>query len=243
MITIIDGNNYFRRLIEVGSDARSVLNNLFNPRNTTYVVWDGEKGSQRRRSLYPQYKTNRGPLDKDIAIHFSTLVRVLQSCNIVQLFHNDYEGDDVIATLARSLAGAGDRVHIESRDADFLQIVAEFPDLVTCAAEGKTTPELTQLYKIWVGDAADKISGIPGFGDKAWENIDHEKLWLCTTIARDQGRLIDIGLPKTVKPTVELIRTLSTIIGFFPVPASELDIIVGRPDYAVADAFLKEFLQ
>lgn len=243
MLNIIDGNNYFRRLVSVGSDARSILNTYLNIRQETIVVWDGEKGSQRRRNVYPQYKTNRGPLDKDISIHFGTLVRVLSHCKVTQVFHNDYEGDDVVAALARDFASKGSKVHIESTDADFLQIVGEYPGLVTATAVPKVAPELTKLYKIWVGDTSDKISGIPLFGPKAWDNVDVKELQRLTTHALEHGEIIDIGLPKAVKPTVELIRALNEIISFYPVPTSELTIIPGRPDFAAADAFLKELFQ
>jgi hypothetical protein len=243
MITIIDGNNFFRRLVSVGSDARSVLNSYFQPKTETIVVWDGERGSQRRRKVYPQYKTNRGPLDKDISMHFNTLVTVLSHCNVVQIFHNEYEGDDLVATLARDYASQGRKVHIESTDADFLQIKGEYPELVTATAEGKVAPELTLLYKIWVGDTSDKISGVPLFGPKAWEAANLADLQRLTDHALEHGEIIDIGLPKAVKPTVELLRALHEIVSFYPVPVAETTILPGVPNYAAADAFLKEYFQ
>lgn len=242
MITIIDGNNFFRRLIEFGGgDARSILNQFLQPRNDTIVVWDGERGSQRRRKVYPQYKTNRGPLDKDISVQFNMLVKVLSHCNVVQVFHNAYEGDDVVAALARSYASSGNKVHIESTDADFLQIKGEYPTLVTTPATEKVKPELTLLYKIWVGDQSDKISGIPGFGQKKWDEANLADLQRLTDHALKHGEIIDIGLPKAVKPTVELIRALHEIVSFYPVPIDELSIVAGRPNYPAADAFLKEY--
>jgi DNA polymerase-1 len=243
MLTIIDGNNFFRRLVETGSDARSVLNNYFQPLQETIVVWDGERGSRRRRAVYPQYKTNRAPIEKDLSLHFNTLVRVLSHCNVVQVFHQEYEGDDVVAMLARDYAAKGRRLHIESTDADFLQIVAEYPTLVSTTAKGKTTAELTKLYKIWVGDQSDKISGIPNFGIKAWENTNLDDLQFLTTVALERGDLIDIGLPKAVKPTVELIRILNEIVSFYPVPLDEVmkNIVLGSPNYQAADTYLKEF--
>lgn len=242
MIIIIDGHNYFRRLVETGGgDARSILHQYLDPKVETIVVWDGEKGSSRRRKVYPQYKTNRGPLDKDISVHFNTLIRVLSHCKVTQVFHNDYEGDDVIAALARSYATGGREVYIDSTDADFLQIKAEFPHLVTCKAVGKVPPELTLLYKIWVGDQSDKISGIPMFGEKKWAEANLGDLQRLVDHALKHGELIDIGLPKSVKPTVELIRALHEIITFYPIPTAELTIIPGVQNYAAADAFLKEF--
>ncbi|MBD9544336.1 hypothetical protein IB276_33355 [Ensifer sp. ENS04] len=242
MLTIIDGNNFFRRLIETGGgDARSILHQYLDPRTETIIVWDGEKGSSRRRKVYPQYKMNRGPLDKDISVHFNTLVRVLSHCKVVQVFHNEYEGDDVVAALARDYASKGRKVHIESTDADFLQIKGEYPELVTTTAVGKVTPELTLLYKIWVGDGSDKISGIPMFGQKKWDEANLADLQRLVDHALEHGEIIDIGLPKAVKPTVELIRALHEIITFYPIPTHELTIIPGVPNYAAADAYLKEY--
>lgn len=207
------------------------------------MVWDGEKGSQRRRNVYPRYKTNRGPLDKDISFFFNHLIAVLKFCNVTQIFHNEYEGDDVIAALARDYASRGERVHIESTDADFLQIKGEYPDLVTTTATGKVPPELTLLYKIWVGDSSDKIGGIPMFGPGKWEESNKADLQRLVDHALKHGEIIDIGLPPAVKPTVDLIRALHEIISFYPVPVSELTIIPGVPNYSAADSYLKEFFQ
>jgi hypothetical protein len=244
MLTIIDGNNFFRRLIEFGGgDARSILNEFHQPRRETIVVWDGLRGSQRRRNVYPQYKTNRGPLDKDISVQFNMIVRVLAHCNVTQLYHPDYEGDDVVAMLARDYARKGRQVFIESTDQDYLQIVGEYPKLVTASANPKVQPQLTKLYKIWVGDQSDKITGVPGFGQKTWDEIDIAALGRMTRKAILTGEIEDIGLPSRCKPTAELLRILDEIISFYPVPIDEVmkHIVLGSPNYQAADAYLKEF--
>jgi hypothetical protein len=245
MLTIIDGNNFFRRLIEFdGKDARSVLNDFLTPRKETIVVWDGAKGSQRRRAVYPQYKTNRGPLDKDISVQFNMIVAILAYCDVIQIFHPEYEGDDVVAMLARDYASKGREVYIDSTDQDFLQIVGEYPKLVTARANPKVEPRLTKLYKIWIGDQSDKISGIPGFGQKTWDETDISELERMTRKAIETGEIDDIGLPGRCKPTAELLRTLDEIISFYPVPLDEVmqNVVIGKPDYQRADAYLKEFL-
>src|SRR3546814_21116188 len=70
-------------------------------------VWDGVRHNDRRKAIYPEYKAKREPMAED---HFAQirLFRELLTLSPAQQFCVDeWEADDVVATLARELAARG----------------------------------------------------------------------------------------------------------------------------------------
>lgn len=64
--TLIDGNNWLRRLYEEDRDIsglRSAVNKLrtelARPNNQVIFFWDGFNGNDWRKAIYPNYKSNR----------------------------------------------------------------------------------------------------------------------------------------------------------------------------------------
>ncbi|RWB08741.1 MAG: hypothetical protein EOQ39_18990 [Mesorhizobium sp.] len=252
MINIYDGNNYFRIVLETdttGLAPRTMLDKFRAVAEPTIWVWDGAKGNAKRREIYPDYKMNRTPLKKDIFAGFETVQEVLSHTPVIQVKVPGYEADDVIAALARNYGRRREQVAVYSSDADFLQLVSEFPDNLFVGAKPKehVPANLIRLYKTCVGDPSDNIPGIGGFGDVTWRNADKAQL----------QALVDACVAGTAHPEIELPKRCHTwlgensslvadfwnIVGFIPV---DLDLIsehmtVGKPDYAAADTYLKQW--
>lgn len=246
MFHIFDANNYVRRVLETdatGLAPRTILSTVNNTQGVVLFVWDGLGGNAKRREIYPAYKRGRPPMKKDIYAGFEMVEETLRHSAAIQIKVPGFEADDVIASLTRHYAKAGEEVAIYSTDMDYLQLSGEFPKRVFCGCNPKVPADLVRYYKICFGDSSDNIGGIKGFGQKTWDETDKTvlKQWIDDIL--DKGDIADIGLPSRVKPSVDDIRVFNQIINFLPV---DFDLIsehmtVGKADYAAADAYLKRY--
>lgn len=206
-LLIIDGHNLYLRAYAgsplVGSDGQRVggyitsfksigkMLNEFRPQRIV-VCWDGEGGSQRRRSIFGEYKAgrkvriNRGDnaeLDGDAQAdlenmrwQLSLLMEHLTLLGVPQVRAAGVEADDLMSYLARD-AWSG-RVTLVTTDQDILQLVER--DRVQVYSPIKKLlfthdlfvqtygiiPENYRLMKALCGDSSDNIPGIRGFGPK-----------------------------------------------------------------------------
>jgi hypothetical protein len=260
MIRIFDGNNYYRRVLETdisGLAPRKILTDTINCKDVQIWVWDGTNGNAKRRELYPDYKANRKPVRTDIYAGFETVRTVLSHTSAFQVSVPQYEGDDVVATLALRYAAGGHEVAIYSTDFDFAQLTGLYPNQIFCGARLKDhiTGDLVRHYKTWVGDPSDNIRGVPGFGDVTWQRTSKDAIRHVThDIVCDQfdpkQSMVDGQFSAKVLDWLsdpqnrETFRVYWSIVGFYEVPDILIDkhLIVGVENYAAADAYLKEWM-
>lgn len=260
MINIYDGNNYYRRALEgdpSGFAPRQVFHEMGRATEPTIWVWDGMRGNERRRELFPDYKANRfGRVLTDVYAAFDFMRDLLTYTNVIQIQVPGYEGDDVVAALARQQAACGEQVGIFSADFDFLQLSAEYPKHIFCGCTPKATdivvkPEHVRVFKVAVGDPSDNIPGIKGFGAQSWTNNDPDQLsaaiarWLKNGVY-DDDHALDL-YPRTknwLKDNIPQLQIFWDIVGFYEVPDELLTqhMTVGRPNFAAGAALLKRYL-
>ena len=159
------------------------------------VVYDGQGGSQRRRKIHPDYKTNRTPgkritrwdafkdarAEKDaMKIQFSRLIEYLDFLPINVISIDKIEADDTIAYIAHTLLD--EDVTILSADQDFLQLVDERITVWSPTKKKFYTPRMVEadygvpahnflMYKVLMGDKSDNIEGVKGLGPKKLPKI------------------------------------------------------------------------
>ena len=159
------------------------------------VVYDGAGGSQRRRKIHPDYKTNRKPgkritrwdafknatEEKDaMKIQFSRLIEYLDFLPINVISIDRIEADDTIAYIAHTLLD--EDVTIMSADQDFLQLVNERITVWSPIKKKFYTPRMViddygvpahnfLMYKVLMGDKSDNIEGVKGLGPKKLPKI------------------------------------------------------------------------
>ncbi|BCJ91728.1 hypothetical protein IZ6_24630 [Terrihabitans soli] len=250
MIRIYDGNNYFRVAVErdpTGLAPRQILEEIKATKDVVIWVWDGKNGNSKRRELYPEYKRNRPPMAEDFRHAMQLMKDLLAHSTAIQIEVPGYEGDDVIATLARRYSP----VSIYSNDFDYMQLVAERPGKVFCGANLKAgvEPKYVRLFKTLVGDPSDNIKGVKLFGKKTWDEADKEKLLEAVLRWVHQGVLLESDLPRSsmvdwVEDNLTLVRTYWQIVGFYDVP---IDLIEehtqrGSGDWYRAENLLSEFM-
>jgi DNA polymerase-1 len=134
-----------------------------------------------RAEAYAPYKANRSTTPDEFRGQVSLIHDVLGTLGIPVLTKENYEADDVIATLVTRAEAAGFQVLICTGDRDALQLVS---DRVTVLYPRKGVSDLTRFtpdevaerygltpsqypdFAALRGDPSDNLPGIPGVGDK-----------------------------------------------------------------------------
>lgn len=253
---LIDGNNYFRRMLE--ADQTGLVHyNLYNEvelsTDPVIYVWDGFDSLKKRRSIFPEYKKNRKPVREDIYKSIDAFKELLLHSKAVQVSVPGYEADDVIATLAKTIAANGDQVGIYSNDYDYYQLCTDKNIFCGCKPKDDIKPQDVRLYKTWVGDPSDNIKGVPAFGEKSWKRRKGEisSLAKITSFARqisqghdmeeyykvevDKLGLLPISRHWLLENPDKLV-TYWRIVGFFNVPQDLIDAntIIGTSNKTAA---------
>lgn len=156
--------------------------------SAVYVAWEGG-GSQRRRSIYPDYKMNRKPsrlnrfYEDDIPDtqdnekhQVISLLSMLKCVPVCQLYVSDCEGDDVVAHLCCGPLRSVPKV-IASSDKDLYQLLNADTQVYSLHKKTYVTePDVLIEFRVRVqnfalakalcGDPGDNVPGIKGLGFK-----------------------------------------------------------------------------
>jgi DNA polymerase-1 len=140
------------------------------------VVFDSSAPTLRELK-FPAYKAQRPPMPGDLAVQLAHIERLVTANHFPIVRKPGYEGDDLLATLARRGAEAGMEVVIVAGDKDLAQMVGDHVRMqdtmrdVTYDAElvrkkwGVPPARIPDLLAL-MGDEADNIPGVPGIGQK-----------------------------------------------------------------------------
>lgn len=131
-----------------------------------------------RNDLFPGYKTSAG-VDPALLAQFPLAERAFRSLGLVVWGMVEFEADDAIATAAARLAPAVEQVVIATPDKDLAQCVIgsrvvtwnrrtdEILDEDGVRAKYGVSPGSIPDYLALVGDTADGVPGLPGWGAKS----------------------------------------------------------------------------
>jgi len=139
-------------------------------------VFDG-RDSQWRRQLYADYKANRKPMPELLASALPELQQTAVQLGIHSTQQDEYEADDIIASIATKLAHHQQQVTIVSTDKGFLPLLSRQISVYDAFARKFQTPDAVtgkfgigpeQLVRYWslVGDSTNNIPGVHGIGPK-----------------------------------------------------------------------------
>lgn len=153
-----------------------------------YIAWEGG-GSQRRRNLYSEYKLGRKPeklnrfygddipdSEENKKHQLISLLGMLKSTPICQVYVSDCEGDDIIAHLCRGPFMKHDKI-IVSSDKDMYQLLDDKTKIYSLHKKKIVTQEeIFEEYRIKTfnfaiaksicGDPGDNVPGVKGIGFK-----------------------------------------------------------------------------
>jgi DNA polymerase-1 len=160
----------------------SMLINLLRDEEPTHIGVAFDVSRKTFRSdTYAEYKAGRQDTPDDFRGQVTLIREVLDALRIRSLAVENYEADDVIATLTTEATAAGMKVLICTGDRDALQLVNSdvtvlYPrrgvsDLTRFTPEEVETkynlsPAQYPDYAALRGDPSDNLPGIPGVGEK-----------------------------------------------------------------------------
>ncbi|GAA6134250.1 flap endonuclease Xni [Oceaniserpentilla sp. 4NH20-0058] len=139
-------------------------------------VFDG-KGPTWRHSLYPAYKADRKPMPEELAGALENYMAHFKGLGIASMVFDEYEADDVIATLAVKTSLKGGQVTIVSTDKGFMQIADQrirlyhhfdkrFLNEDDVQQQLGLQPHQLVDFLSLVGDTTNHVPGIAGIGPK-----------------------------------------------------------------------------
>jgi len=161
----------------------AMLINLLKAEKPTHlaVAFDISRFSFRTRE-YPEYKGTRGETPAEFIGQIPLLQEALHALGIVTIEKEDFEADDILATLASQGASEGFRVLVVSGDRDTIQLVTDQVTLLYPSRQGVSDltrydqakvfdrygirPEQYPEIAALVGETSDNLPGIPKVGEK-----------------------------------------------------------------------------
>lgn len=156
------------------------------------IVFDGPGGSDSKKNLFPDYKSNRHKNrvtnfdsfntkeeeDESIKDQLERLIQYLQAMPVDLLCIDGVEADDIIGYLVQRFEkiDATKEITVMSADKDFLQLVSpktqiysptkkKFYNTNLILEEFKIHPNNFLMYKTLLGDKSDCLPGVPGMGE------------------------------------------------------------------------------
>ncbi|USR78662.1 DNA polymerase I [Arcanobacterium pinnipediorum] len=143
------------------------------------VAFDLPGGTFRTRQ-YDQYKGGRAKTPEEFKGQIGVIQEVLDVLGISWLTVEDYEADDIVATLATRAEQSDMDVYIASGDKDSYQLVSERTSVVYpmpraqmllldpdgVAQRSGVQPQMYSDLAALVGEKADNLPGVPGVGPK-----------------------------------------------------------------------------
>ena len=145
------------------------------------VAFDISRHSFRTEE-YPEYKGTRGETPAEFKGQIPLLQEALHAMGIRTLEKENYEADDILATLSTRAAERGYRVLVVSGDRDTIQLVDDRVTLLYPSKQGVSEltrydgakvmerygirPEQYPEIAALVGETSDNLPGIPRVGEK-----------------------------------------------------------------------------
>ncbi|MDR3053681.1 MAG: DNA polymerase I [Coriobacteriales bacterium] len=196
-IAVIDGNSLMHRAFHAvpsymtapdGSPTNacfgfiSMLLKLADEFTPDAIVCAFDQGIPAFRfEAIERYKAQRPPTDPDLKVQFPIIKKLLESLNIPVISLQDWEGDDILGTVATQAERDGLHALLVTGDKDALQLASAttqivntktgMSDVVVYGPEEVyerwgVTPERVPDFLGLMGDSSDNIPGVPGVGPK-----------------------------------------------------------------------------
>src|SRR5262245_50674399 len=162
--------------------VRDVLD-LIEVRKADYLICAFDEGCRTfRHDIYEDYKLDRDEMPADLQLQIPIIRRFLDALGIMSLGIENYEADDILATIARQVEAAAGRALLVTSDKDCRQLISdrvqlynirknEVFDAAALHATWGIRPEQVVDFQALVGDATDNIPGVALIGPKIAQEL------------------------------------------------------------------------
>lgn len=229
-------------------DMSARLINIYSPSRFVACL-EGDWRPSWRVDLFPEYKLNRiddsgEEAEPDtLSPQIPILLDVLDAFGFATLGVDDYEADDVIATLSKSERGP---IRIASGDRDLFQLVDDEKDVkIVYLAKGLSNHDLVDtdwiskkydipgdryaLFAMIRGDASDGLPGLKGIGEKGAALIakSFSQMQDVVQAAENENELLPKSLAKKVLASKEYAHIAPKLVNCaldVPIPSMNIDL-------------------
>ena len=222
----------------------SILLRLLEQDRPEYLAVTFDTGKTFRDELFPDYKGTRAKMPDDLRTQIERIRQLVDAFNIPRLEIEGYEADDVLGSVARTMAAQGFGVKIITGDRDLLQLCDE---RILVSLPGKNIadskdyfpkdvleylgvrPEQVVDFKALVGDKSDNIPGVAGIGEKTAVGL-LDKYATLDGVYEHLGELTEAVRKKLEagRESAYLSRKLATIVTDLDIP---LDLEMARTEH------------
>ena len=226
------------------------------------IAFDSKTAANTRKNLYEGYKKHRHAMPEELAEQMPIIKDILIAMNIKIIEMADYEGDDILGTLAKKFVREDKEVYILSGDRDLFQLIEDHITVrIPRTKMGKTETEIYTKEKVeeeyglepldlievkaLMGDSSDEIPGVPNVGPKTGTSLIKQFKTIANLYKALEEGTVDLTskLKDTLiknKDLAELSKELGTIKINAPIKENLEDIkIVEWDRKKVADIFKK----
>ena len=234
----------------------SMLSNLISKEKPTHIAAAFDVGRTTFRSeMFPEYKAQRESAPEEFKGQVGLIKELLETLGIATLEKENYEADDIIATLATEATAEGDfETLIVTGDRDSFQLVNDATTVLYPmkgvsvlhrftpeAVEEKygLTPQQYPDFAALRGDPSDNMPGIPGVGEKTAQKwiVGYGSLAQLLEQADSVKGKVGEKLRERVEQ-VRLNRELTEMVKDLDLPYKPEDLEFRQADIvAIADAF------
>ena len=162
-----------------------MINKIIEEEKPNYILVAFDKGKTFRHEKYSEYKAGRREMPEELKLQFPKAKEVLDAMGIKHFEIDNYEADDIIGTLAKTVDMEDEFIAtIISSDKDLLQLISKEVEVKLLKTKGfirfdektfKDTYGTTPIHmidlKALMGDASDHIQGVKGIGEKTAINL------------------------------------------------------------------------
>jgi DNA polymerase-1 len=207
------------------------------------------RGPTIRHKAFKEYKAHRKPMPEDLVVQIPVVKKIIRALNIPFFEYENYEADDVLASLARLATSQNVSSVIVTNDKDILQLVDESTIVYNPVKEiyldretvkdyfGVLPSQVTDVLALW-GDLTDNIPGVPGIGEKTSKELIGE-FGSLDNLLKNLEKIKKPRLQEAIKQNLDqlkLSKQLATV-------ERGLDLKFNLEDFSLTEPNYKELIQ
>ncbi len=190
----------------------NLVDSLHRDHSTDYLVFAlDSKGRTFRNDLYPEYKAHREAPPEDLIKQLPIAIEWIEQMGFANLSREEFEADDIIATVTKFAKEKGMKVRIVSHDKDLYQLIDDGMvvmydsvkkkevDEQACMEKFGVNPKDFINFQALVGDSSDNVPGVKGIGQKGASKLINEY----HTLEAIYADIENCGTPRTQKLLLE----------------------------------------